>query len=192
MTECEPLISTWRWSKDPSDHRPLTWVNDEATTCGLEVNRPPSQQTSSQVKLGLLTQRRLNKIMILPPPVPVIFDIRRGLVNNRNQFLKKTSWTSHINVCKVKVKVNVKMAYRCSKFNGCLMLIACLVLESIQRWCFVCLCRPTVTLHQGQGHQNEHEHNYRASISLPYYSAAVSSHDVNNCNQFQTNSQSKR
>ena len=35
------------------------------------------------------------------------------------------------------------------------MLIACLVAEIIQRCYFG---RPTVTLHQDQGHQNEHEH----------------------------------
>ena len=30
-----------------------------------------------------------------------------------------------------------------------------------------CLCRPTVTLHQGQGHQNEHDHSrYMPCISL--------------------------
>ena len=51
-----------------------------------------------------------------------------------------------------------QMAYRCSK----LMLIACLVAESMQRW-FCCPCRPTVTVHQGQGLQNEH-----AYIRHPY------------------------
>ena len=34
------------------------------------------------------------------------------------------------------------------------MLIACLVAESMMFW----TCRPSVTLHQGQGHQNEHGH----------------------------------
>ena len=49
-----------------------------------------------------------------------------------------------------------------------LMRIACLVAERIQRFC-VCLCRPTVTLHQGQGHRDEHEHILytMASISRP-------------------------
>ena len=39
-----------------------------------------------------------------------------------------------------------------------LMLIACLIAESIERW-FHCIYQPTVTLHQCQGHRNEHEHN---------------------------------
>ena len=38
------------------------------------------------------------------------------------------------------------------------MLIACLVVETIQRWGFI-LCQATVTLHQSQGHRNEHEHD---------------------------------
>ena len=29
---------------------------------------------------------------------------------------------------------------------------------------FVWLCRPTVTLHQGQGHRNEHEHIRHALV----------------------------
>ena len=46
-----------------------------------------------------------------------------------------------------------------------LMLMACFVAESIQRW-FLCICRPTVTLHRGQGHRKEHEQIIMASISL--------------------------
>ena len=51
------------------------------------------------------------------------------------------SWSCHINV--FKVKVTQKMAYRCGKFKA-YCLLSC-------RDNF-CLCRPTVTLNQGQNH----------------------------------------
>ena len=43
------------------------------------------------------------------------------------------------------------------------MVISCLVPESMHCW-FVCLCRHSVTLHQGQGHQNEHEHIWHLHV----------------------------
>ena len=47
---------------------------------------------------------------------------------------------------------HVKMAYI---IIASLMLIDGVLAESIQRSLF-CLCRHTVTLHQGQGHRNDH------------------------------------
>ena len=44
-------------------------------------------------------------------------------------------------------------AYRCSKFYAC-CLLSCQ--KRIQHWIQCCLCRPTMTLHQGQIHPNEH------------------------------------
>ena len=52
-------------------------------------------------------------------------------------------------------KERKKKAYRCSKFNA-YCLLSCRD-NSQQR-----LCRPTVTLHQGQGHRNEHENMCQA------------------------------
>ena len=69
-------------------------------------------------------------------------------------------------------KTKTKMVKPCTRFQSqrhvkawptfvaSLMLIACLVVEIIHNADFVCLCRPTVTLHQGQGHRNEHGHIY--------------------------------
>ena len=43
------------------------------------------------------------------------------------------------------------------------MLVACLVVEIIQHR-LVCLCTPTIILHQGQGHQNGHEQMVHAYV----------------------------
>ena len=53
-------------------------------------------------------------------------------------------------------EVELIVAHRCSKF------IACFAVETIQSWHFP-LCRATVTLHQGQGQQNDHEYIYPTS-----------------------------
>ena len=47
---------------------------------------------------------------------------------------------------------HVKMAYRCSKFNA-YCLFRCREHAAL---IFCCICRHTVTLHQGQDHQTEH------------------------------------
>ena len=47
------------------------------------------------------------------------------------------------------------------------MLIACLVVEITQCW-FVCLCQPTVSLHQGQGHRIKREDIYATHKSTVY------------------------
>ena len=44
-------------------------------------------------------------------------------------------------------------AYRCSKHNA-----YCLLSCREHATMILCLCRPTVTLHQGHGHRKEHEH----------------------------------
>ena len=67
---------------------------------------------------------------------------------NNMQKRNQTSRSSDINFCEVKVMY--KMAYRCSKFNAC-----CLLRRRNNLTLNVCLCRTTMTLHQGQGHQNE-------------------------------------
>ena len=54
----------------------------------------------------------------------------------------------------------VKMAYRCSKLNA-YFLLSCR--EHATLICF-CLCRPTVTLHQGQGPRSEHELIWHPSV----------------------------
>ena len=62
-------------------------------------------------------------------------------------------------------EINVPMAlsvFRDEK-QVFIMLIACLLAESMQRCLLFCLCRPTVTLHLGQGNRNEHEH-YRVVL----------------------------
>ena len=51
------------------------------------------------------------------------------------------------------------MAYRCSKCNAC-CLLSCRDTSKL----IFCLCRPTVTLHQGQGHRNEHELNEASKL----------------------------
>ena len=65
--------------------------------------------------------------------------------------LEQTEWPSHINVCNGKVMSN--MAYCRSKFNA-----YCLLSCREPAILILCLCWPTVTLHQGRGHQNEDEH----------------------------------
>ena len=55
---------------------------------------------------------------------------------------------------------HVKMAYRCSKFNA-----YCLLSCRDNSTLIFCLCQPTVTLHQGQGHRNEYEHIIMSCIS---------------------------
>ena len=51
------------------------------------------------------------------------------------------------------VQGHIKMAYRCSKFNA-----YCLLNCQEQAMLVFSICRRTVTCHQGQGHQNEHDH----------------------------------
>ena len=53
-----------------------------------------------------------------------------------------------------------KMAYRCSKFNACCWL-SCRDNSTMN----CCIFRPTMTLHQCQGHRNEHEQICHASKS---------------------------
>ena len=74
---------------------------------------------------------------------------------SENKSREENKWTSHIHVCKVKVKVQSKWP----TVVASVMRIAFLIAESMQRW-FVCLCRPAVKGHQGQGHRYEHEHKY--------------------------------
>ena len=52
---------------------------------------------------------------------------------------------------------HVDMAYRCSNLNASFLF--CYRDNSTQT---ICLCRPTVTLHQGQGHRGEHEQIWHA------------------------------
>ena len=54
-------------------------------------------------------------------------------------------------------EVELNVAYRCSN---------CLLSCRDSSMLIVCLCRPTVTLHQGQGHRHEHEHICHAYIFL--------------------------
>ena len=72
----------------------------------------------------------------------------------------KTRWSSPINV--FKVKVTKTMDYCCSKF---IMLVVCLSCRD-NSTLNVCLCRPTMTLHQGQGHRHEHEQICHAYVYL--------------------------
>ena len=73
---------------------------------------------------------------------------------------KHPRWLSHINILNVKVTKN--MAYRCSKFNAC-CLLSCRDNSSLD----FCICRTTMTLHQGQGHRNDHEQAHIPGKSLP-------------------------
>ena len=75
------------------------------------------------------------------------------LENNPEQ-QQGTSCSSHINISKVTPRSHKKWP----AVVACLMLIACIIEDIFQRW-FVCLCRPTVTLHQGQDHRHEHAHH---------------------------------
>ena len=50
---------------------------------------------------------------------------------------------------------HLQMAYRCGMFDA-----YCLLSCREQAMLIFCLCRSTVTLHQGQVHRNEHEHIY--------------------------------
>ena len=58
-----------------------------------------------------------------------------------------TRWSNHIHVC-IYTSSFLKV-YHCRKFNVC-CLLSCRNDSSTQ---FFCLCRPTVILHQGQGHR---------------------------------------
>ena len=68
----------------------------------------------------------------------------------------KTSWSSHLNVLQSQGQGHViKKGLRCSsKFNA-YCLLSCQ--EHSTLVVFFGLCRPTVALHQGQDHWNEHE-----------------------------------
>ena len=48
-----------------------------------------------------------------------------------------------------------------------LIFIACLVVEIIQNWICSSAERATLTLHQGQGHRNDHEYISHAYVYLP-------------------------
>ena len=63
------------------------------------------------------------------------------------------------------------MANRCSNFNAC-CLLSCRNNSTLN----CCLSRPTVTLHHGQGHQNEHEQKHHAYI---YRHAKFECHSLN-------------
>ena len=63
------------------------------------------------------------------------------------------------------------MAYRCSKYNAC-CLLSCRDNSTLN----VCLCRPTMTLHHGQGHRNEHEQICHAQV---YRHAKFQCHSLN-------------
>ena len=70
---------------------------------------------------------------------------------SRTGLLFLTRWSSHMNYCKVKVmeKWHADVAS---------LVFYCLLSCREHATLLFCLGRPTVTLHQGQGHQNDHEH----------------------------------
>ena len=68
------------------------------------------------------------------------------------------------------------MACRCNEFNANYCLRRCWYKKSTQLFC---LCRPTVSLHQGQDNRNEHEHNYVPCNAKVYRRAKFVCHSTN-------------
>ena len=66
--------------------------------------------------------------------------------------------------------IKKKKAYCCSKFNAC-GLSTCWNYSILH----FCLCRSTMTLHQGQVHRNEHKHIY----AWVYHHAKCGCHSLN-------------
>ena len=132
-----------------------------------------------------LDQPVYGRIMISTLPVistrlrPLLVSDRgSSCLNNAHQLLRLSSWlqeragkectehtayaclawdarvttTQNEGCWRFQTEVELIVSYRCSK-----LIIACLIVEITQCW-FVFLCQATVTLHQGQCHQQEHEH----------------------------------
>ena len=67
-------------------------------------------------------------------------------------------------------EVELFMTYCCSKFN--LYMLTCWEISKLNLF----LCRATVTLHHGQGHQNDHEYTSHAQV---YLQAKFECHSLN-------------
>ena len=90
-------------------------------------------------------------------PLPATFNaycLHRGSVVE-----DETSWSCRVNVT---VKVTYKNGLPLQASFNAYCLLSCREHGTIS----FCLCRPTVILRQGQGHRNEHERAYMASICL--------------------------
>ena len=121
----------------------------------------------------------------VPPQTDSLFAAKQPEISDSLQRFSArgwltTRWSSHINVCKVKVTQQQKKAW--PTVVASLILVACLVGEIIQHLLFS-ISGHTMTLHQGQGHRNEHGHICHI---LVFRRAKFECNSLNNCPRYCT------